>query len=293
MIPSNEHTAFCFIIISQLAFSISNVLWKKPIQIIGVETTIFIRNFFTASAFGLWFLLSQKSITCSYSDFLWCVLICVVSYLGLYFFNRSNEKGDITIIVPIISLNGMVSTLLAFTLLGENVSFQRAIAMILAFAGVIVISFDFTSFSIKKLKNSTWIGFALLAMLFWGISFSFFGFANKTLGVEFFSFLLEGIIFILAGIQIFVIKKQKIFSLIGISSAILWTLALAVCGIVGVYCSNIGFYLVSISSVEYLGTIGFTFPIVMGYFYYKERISFQKWIGVGLVIMGLVVGKLS
>lgn len=124
------------------------------------------------------------------------------------------------------------------------------------------------------------------------ISYSFFGFATKTLGVQFFSFLLEATIFILAGVHFFILKKHTLFEFSENRKSIKWIMAIACCGIVGVYCMNMGFSLVPVNAVEFLNTIGVAFSIFIGHYYYKERITLQKWVGVGFILLGLAVGEL-
>jgi drug/metabolite transporter (DMT)-like permease len=294
IIISNENLALSCTILVTVAFSTSNILWKKPVKLIGTALTIWIRNLLTTLFFGLLFVFSIDKHDFQTIDLALCVCISFISFFGLYFFNKAQEKGNVSVIIPIINTNGLLTTLLAVVLLGEKLSYTRTWAMILSFFGVLLICFErknlkWNDFSFKE----PGVKFAFLAVLFWGFSYTFFGFATKALGVKLFSFVLESTILMSISIRllIFNAKDAKIRTTT-IKSVLPYIFGIASCGCVGVYFSNVSFALVPVTTVEFISTIGYLFPLFFGRWFYNEEISFQKYVGIGFIILGLIIGKM-
>lgn len=288
----HEDLAFYYVLSAALAFGISNVLWKVPVSTLGVVPSIFFRNVLTSIAFGVWFLISGHTVSATWLEWSWTLCICLLSYTGLYFFNRANKEGQVSVIIPIISTNSMVSALVALVFMGESLSLARALGLIVAFAGVFTLSIS-QGHKTQGHIQSHWVWYAIITSLCWGVSFSQFGYATRAMGVEFFNFLLELVICLLAGIQFLAGKGHFHMNFHAQKGAFVWILCIALCGVVGVYGTSMGFYLVPVTTVEYINTLSYVFPVAIGYFVYREKISKYKWLGIALIFAGIFVGKMS
>ena len=129
-----------------------------------------------------------------------------------------------------------------------------------------------------------------MAALFWGISYGFFGWCTKQIGVNLFSALLEVVILILS-ISRFLAGKEKnwldttknnlqVLPLIG---------CIAICGALGVYCGNLGYYHLGVVSMITLNAFSMLIPQLASRFIYKESFSSKRYIAIGLIFCGLLV----
>ncbi len=74
--------------------------------------------------------------------------------------------------------------------------------------------------------------------------------------------------------------------------ALFFLLIISSLGAVGVYCSNLVYATLPVSSIVIVGIFGKIIPVLIGKIFYKEHISRQQYVGIVLQIMALAVFKL-
>ncbi len=279
-------------IIPPLAFGISDSLWKRPVNALGPGKVILIRNVLTTSLLLVPLLLYGNQIALDlipYSHLFLGFLICGISYFGLYFFNKAHQNGPIAILIPICNSNCIISFLIATLFFEQVLSPYRIAGISLILAGTALMSYwEYTQNS--KLSNALCLRYSLLAALFWGISYGFFGWCTQRLGVNLFSVLLEGTILLLS-VGRFVIGKEKGLLIAGKENVkvLLLIVLIAFCGAMGVYSGNLDYSHLGVVSMIVLGAFSMLLPQLAAKFVYKEQFSSKRYIAIGLVFCGLLL----
>jgi|GEM_PF-2837973 Predicted membrane protein len=286
----NISTIVLITLVPPIVFGISDSLWKLPVLALGANQVIFLRNLITSTFLGTVVLIFGNQIDYSsitslqYASVL---VVCITSYFGLFFFNKAHQHGPIAVLIPICSSNCVVSFLLATILFNTTISSNKMIGLLLVIVGVLLISY----WDYKKSVGSTriCIQYSFLAAFFWGVSYTFFQWCSQTVGVNYFSFILECTILVMTTLHLLVMrqrievielyKQKKLTVLIG---------AIACCGAVGVYCGNLGFYQLGLYTMISIGAFAMLLPQLASKFIYKETFNPKKYIAIACIMTGLI-----
>ena len=128
------------------------------------------------------------------------------------------------------------------------------------------------------------VGYALLACILWGVVFFLFKFPVNILGPILTSFIIEFIILICAGFNIFVSKEKLKFN---DNSLWKWLIAAGFFTAIGTIFYNLG---INIANISLVSAIAFSNPLVasiMGAVIYKEKLGLKKYLGILLVVLGI------
>ncbi|NTV23897.1 MAG: DMT family transporter [Nanoarchaeota archaeon] len=109
----------------------------------------------------------------------WIVVSGLIEALAAYFFMKSFEEGEVSIVAPISAAYFFITAILSFLFLSETMSVTKILAIFAILGGITLVSTDLSKIhhvtSVKGVKE------ALLAMLFWGIYFFMLGILKKDL----------------------------------------------------------------------------------------------------------------
>ncbi|WP_448529222.1 EamA family transporter [Raineya sp.] len=284
-----EILALISVAIVHFAFAIADSLWKVPLREVSAEKGIFIRNLWTTTFLGIVAWIMQENHHFSWQDVVFSVLMSFVSYWGLYFFVKSQQYLPLSLIGRFLALSSFFHFWWSIVYYKEPFVWQKAILFGISFFASLLITFK--TGSINAQLQHRGILFAVLAGIFWAISYAFFKETTEKLGPSRFGFILELTILCVSGFQLLWQRKfTQTFTLSG--KSFLFLLLIAFLGALGVYFSNLSYLFVPLSSLLIIRVIGDTLPLAIGVFIYKEKLTYLQYIGIILSLIanwGLMV----
>jgi drug/metabolite transporter (DMT)-like permease len=182
-------------------------------------------------------------------------------------------------VAPISSIN-LFGILTAVVFLKESWSLNYCFAFICICLGIYLIfkaEWHFTS--LRSFFQSS--GGSILASFFWGVSYSLFKYPITWMGVLPFSFLLELCVTLFAGgILVFQNQPWKPMPLLPIR-------VLALCIILGSIFLHISYQTATVTQIIFVSKSQLLMTLFFGQILYKEKLDFQKSIGVLLLIFSI------
>ncbi len=283
-------------LISAFCFGISNAYWKTAGKANNFPTIVFYRGIIATFCFGIiWYILASSNYSTSLiinsetttSQYLKTILLCMVCSLGLIFFLLSLRYSAISMAVPLSSIN-IFSIITAVFILGETFRSVYFISFALAVAGILISQ----SFRFDK-KGRSWnrgTTYALLASLFWGISYALFKFSASWLGAIPLAFILECCVLVTAftWIKLSKIKdfaNQKSLTTNNLKHYII----LAIFLVGGTLFFNLAIQQIPVLVINIFGNFTMVISILAGLLFYKEKLSLKQIIGIVLVITSIAI----
>ena len=206
------------------------------------------------------------------------------SYLAFY---RALAIGPISVVSPIVSGYAAVTVVLAVALLGDRPSPAATLAILIAMAGVVLASADLAQIRSEQRPPLAGILCALLAMVLLGGFVFGVAYHSEGLGWLVPIFLARGCttIFLLLAAA-----RARELDLPDRSPGLLATIALLALLDTGGYVAfNLGTRHADTSIVAAASAPYAVIPIVMGVAVLRERPGRVQWLGVALVLGGLVL----
>lgn len=308
-----ENLALLLALTISIAFGISDALWKIPLRIFSTEICIFVRNIGTTLFLGITAFFAKKAVIFDFNDVFYGIFISCISFFGLYFFGKSQKYSNISLVAPLLILLDFIIFLMGVFYWKESANTSKWLCFGLSLIGSFLISFQYNNYhkdskdSKDNKNNKIGIRYGLLAAVFWGVSYSFFKDTTLRLGVATFGFILEATIFVMSILVMIFMKiffkksqekqRQKIVEnqinqpKVTQQKAVFFLLIISSLGAIGVYCSNLVYITLPISSMVIVGIFGKIIPVLIGKFFYKEHISHQQYAGIVLQMIALAVFK--
>ncbi len=308
-------------VISMICFGFADSLWRGPTQVFGAARTILFRNFFVLLVILPYYLLTERRSFISTDAVLATFGISILSYLGLYFFAKATKAGLTSVVVPVSSTNTLFTLLLHIIILDNAlINGIAGFGIGLTVLGLIMLKVNWRNgkFDLVLLKESGF-RYALLAALFWGVSFGYSWFAVTFVGPALFSLIQEGIILLLAAGHSFVLlflnssSENRFKRQLGLfeheldahtqngQSGSKWKLSrqwkqysfviglIGILGAIGSLFNTIALDKASINTVTGIVVIAPLISVFFGQLYYGERLSLQQKIAIFLIIAGVFV----
>ncbi|MBE2272377.1 MAG: DMT family transporter [Anaerolinea sp.] len=213
----------------------------------------------------------------------------LLNMLGAYCLYRAFEIGLMAVVSPICASYGALTAILAF-FSGERLPAIRVIGVAAAVIGVLLTASLLTLFNPDVLHQRSLrrgIGWALAGALLYGVVFWVFGFAvtpylggilpvflNRST-----TFVVLFVVSLLTGASLAVPRKHEIAPVltIGVLDTIAYVALLS------------GSVAGAVSIVTVLSSLYTTVTVVLAAFLLHERLHPSQWIGVGLILSGIVL----
>lgn len=279
---STHNMGILFNLLSNLFFGFSNAFWKKALTSAPFYTLIFLRGIITSTLFGVvWYVLGPP-LGNSVFPYLQAIGLAFVSFWGLFFFVKGVEKGVTNITAPIANLN-------SFGLIVANVYLHEAwksayyISFLLAIIGIFFI-YQFNSHRYTRAQIKSSIVYGLLASVFWGISYTLFRIPILAIGPLAFSFLLELIVCLCAGVYAWRIGPISV-----LPKTLVPILILALCIFGGTLFSSLSYELLPVTAISFYSKSQIIFTLVISYFLNNEKLAARQWFGVLCLILSVFV----
>ena len=275
-----------FGLLTMLGYGISNAMVKVVVQKIGPVRTTFFRNTLVSVILFvvMLFYISQTDFN------LWFIVIAIsISFLGyipLITFYKALNVGKVGVIAPIANSSFIITVILSVVFFSEKLQSLQIAAIVFVLIGIILISIDF-----KELKNSgvkklaAGVPLAMLTCILWGLVFFLLKIPVNVIGPVLTSLILEVGIMIWSGLHLGV-KKERLR--MPDKKTLLMVSGVAIFTALGTLCYNLG---IEIASVSIVVALGFSSPLVAtiyGRLVYKEKLGMIQYLGILVVLFGVV-----
>ena len=216
------------------------------------------------------------------------ILLTITSFLsvfGLLAFFKSLKVGKLSIVAPISGSWSIITVLIGVLFLNEALSTLQILGVILIILGTILTSFklkDMLNLKLDKLVPGS--GYAIMAMLIWGVFYAAVGILSKQLGWLYPIFIVTLGSAILLLIYSLIKRVDLSFPTKLSGLLLLWvvigTIAFAFYGL-GV---NYGY----ISLVSPIAAAAPFIAVILSVLLFKEKLEINEVVGIIFIIIGLV-----
>ncbi|MBN1331565.1 DMT family transporter [Candidatus Dojkabacteria bacterium] len=286
---SDNLLAFVLSLVAMFMFGYGNAVTKKYAMNLGAVRLLVYRGFLNVVFLSIILLFFLNQTTLDKTNLLKGGALIAVSYLGLMFFNKSVEAGKVGIVVPVSAARILVSAFVAVSLLDDTLNLFQIFAIVIIFSGVALLSLDFGQLKNSDIfKLSSGIPYALLAAVFWGATLPFFGYFGERLGVVFFTFFTELIVWTEGMIQTkssgkaLKLDKEE-FKVNG------WgILMISISSVIGGLAVTQAY---TIGNAGIVGAISGASPLVAviaAWMFFAEKLSLKQYFAIALVIGGII-----
>lgn len=177
---------FLFGFFISLCFGASDALSKGvTARISAYKTTVYI---LALSGVVTLFpgLFVRSSFAPSFESLLLLVFIAVTTYLAFFGLYRAYSKGMLSLTAPIANSYPAFSTVLSVLLLGASFSPDSIVALIIVMIGIVLVSTSISDLRLRLFGRgkafAPGVGSAIFAAIFFGSSWTAFGYASQILG---------------------------------------------------------------------------------------------------------------
>jgi drug/metabolite transporter (DMT)-like permease len=273
-------------LIAMLCWGVADFLQAIPIRKIGSLKTMFLGSLLgliiTIIFFIYYLLIGKFSITST--DFILLCIGALFDSMAIYFFLRSFEIGEISIVAPISASYSFVTITLAILFLGERLSFAKIIATIVIISGIMLTSTDLRK--LKSLHTVKGVKESLVALFGWGIYFFIIGIVSKT--IDFMNlFIVTGLVngLIMSGFAAVkggIVKLKDLnsnLSLIFIANAVIYTIAW--------FAINYGVTKDLVSLVTPVSSLYPAITVILAVLVFREKLLSNQKLGILTILAGI------
>jgi len=270
------------------------ILWgiNDYLLTLAVRKTGVFRTYLWERFIGLIFLIIlylfffYEPIPWSFTIASFVIIMTLSGTIGQIAFYKGLKKGNVSVVSPLANSWPLVTVLVSIIFLKEAPTMLQILAIIILLFGGALISFRYKDlFSINIKKAAVGVPYALVALLCWGIYFVFLDLLVERIG-WFLPIFLGTILIIVSALPYAKITNKNI----SIPTNVLIILIFA-----GVF-EDIALFLYAIAvSSEFnfliapLGALVPLITIILAWILLKEKLVFNQYIGIIVVLVGLVL----
>ena len=286
--------SYLFGLLSAISFGISNTYWKKAAISVSFPGLVFFRGIIASFCFGcIWLIFSTTNNlpnslinpNASINQYTLTILLCLVCSLGLVCYLKSLEYSQVSISVPLSSIN-IFGILTAVFVLHEKFLPIYYFSFSIGIMGVLLSqSYTISSSKINWNRGGT---YSILASLFWGSSYTLFKFSSNWVGAIPLAFILEFSVVITALIWIQISEKEffKTKTILSPQNRTHYII-LALFLLCGTLFFNLAVQKIPILIINIFGFFTLLVSISTGLLYYKEKLSLKQAIGILCLLISI------
>ncbi len=214
------------------------------------------------------------------------ILLSVVQLLSFLAYNEGLKIGNSSLVGTIAGAFTAVVVILSLIFLGEKLSAQQLVSIIVIFTGLFLSSINFSDLKIRKSIINKGTIFALLAMAGWAIYFTFIKIPIREAGFFWPSYVTSvvgALFFVVFGLRR--IKVPKLSYLSGFPAVFLSSALLTI----GSFSFNFG---ISRSLSSIVAPIAGAYPALfalLAFLIFKDPITGQQKTGMVIVLLGVIL----
>ena len=285
-----------FVLIGAFCFALSNAYWKKVTQTIPYQVGMFFRGIFASVVFAiLYFGFRDTSFFTGWTvrplaidqQFLLTIAICVFNIFGLLFFLRGIQKAPVSIVVPVSALK-VFTILTAVFVVGEVWKMPYLYAFVLSTGGLLFLYLEGSSQASSK-EQKMGVLYGLASSFFWGSSYALYTYPIQWWGPLGFSFVIETTAMLFG--LVLIIKDGLLSSLHKYIKAthIQTYIVQGILLVAGGLAINISYQYLPIMVINILIISSQLLSVLLGFMFFKERLSLKQWFGLILIIASFFV----
>jgi drug/metabolite transporter (DMT)-like permease len=212
----------------------------------------------------------------------------IIDIIGYIYFYRGLSVGLVGVVSPISAMFAAITVLLSVLILGESITALQVFSIILIVTGCFLVSTDIREFlKFKSSKLAEGVKEGLIAMVSWGIMATFIALAVREVG--WFMPILVMRVFVIFPFLIFAKVKKIPLKFTSNKTLVALIAFMAILDIAGFVAFNMG---VSGSQAAIVAPVSAAYPLIsifLAYFFLKERMVLNQYVGAGIAIAGLVM----
>ncbi len=213
------------------------------------------------------------------------ILLGALGILPFMMLYESINKGNASINGTIAAAYGVVSILIAAIFLHSKINVITGILILFVFVGVVLVSINFKSTSLKTIFKDKGVPYALMACLLWGIYYAFIKIPISTLGW----FIPAYVTWLTFPIGILYMKIRKIPLVLPPTNKLrLYQLLNALLILTGIFAFN---YALTLSSIPIVVGISSGYPllfVIIASLVFKDKLDKQQLIGLIIGLIGII-----
>jgi len=225
--------------------------------------------------------LDEITLVPTFNDWVVCIIICLFSFWGLYFYTQALQNGRISFITPLNSISPIFSFITSLIIFNEVLSISKYASLIVIIVGLFLHQKNkWIDFKISKE-----VLFTLLFSIIWGISFILYLIPIKKFGVLNFSIILE--ICVLAScIGLLYVKEKRIIPLTQSKSHLLLCMLMGFLVAGGSLLSNFTLTVLPVSMNVLIGLVFEILVLAIGLYFFREKLNTKDWVLIGFATIG-------
>jgi drug/metabolite transporter (DMT)-like permease len=285
--------AIIFGIIAMLGYGLGNAISKKAAVRLSPQKTIFYSTFVSAAILAVVLL---HEIFCKHSPgistkqpglyILLAILISIFGYIPPMFFYKALKTGKVGIITPVANSGFIFTVILALIFLGDRMNALQFAAIVVVFAGIILVSLEPNGLKLKDIfRLANGVHYAIIACLLWGITFFLFKITTAALGAITNAFIIEATVAAAAAAHMLFSKESFRLPEKSLRPS-LFFIGLFIA--IGTLFYNLGISQDNVSIVAAFVAAGPAVTIVYGRFVFRERLTCLQYLGALVTLAGII-----
>lgn len=285
-----------FVLIGAFCFALSNAYWKKVTQTIPYQVGMFFRGIFASLVFSiLYFGCRETALFTGWTvrplamdqHLLFTIALCIFNIFGLLFFLRGIQKAPVSIVVPVSALK-VFTILTAVFIVGEVWKTPYLYAFILSTGGLLFLYLE-GSARASSIEQKTGVLYGLASSFFWGSSYALYTYPIQWWGPLGFSLVIETTAMLFG---LVLIIRDGLFSSLHqyIQATHIQTyIVQGILLVTGGLAINISYQYLPIMVINILIISSQLLSVLLGFMFFKERLSVKQWLGLVLIIASFFV----
>ncbi len=272
-------------------YGICDFLAKRTIDRIGALQTLLYAQIIGAG-FVSFYLVKEPSLPVFSTFRIVCVLLfgffSAIGYLALF---KALELGKLSIVSPIVSSFAMISAVVSFLFFGEAFSQLKTLALSLVLSGIALTSFD-----IRDLRGrspaaglSKGVPQAIVSAVVFGLFFPFWD--RFVEGEGWAVWIMLDRVIVAAFLIVYSSSSGKELTLPREGGIVFWLILIALLDAIGFF-GNTWALSASVDTTSIVAAVSSAYPLVAGSLAFgllKERLAMNQYVGIGVIISGLVL----
>ena len=215
------------------------------------------------------------------------IALCIFNIFGLLFFLRGIQKAPVSIVVPVSALK-VFTILTAVFVVGEVWKMPYLYAFVLSTGGLLFLYLEGSSHA-SSTEQKTGVLYGLASSFFWGSSYSLYTYPIQWWGPLGFSFVIETTAMLFG--LVLIIRDGLLSSLHQYIKAthIQTYIVQGILLVTGGLAINISYQYLPIMVINILIISSQLLSVLLGFMFFKERLSVKQWVGLVLIIASFFV----
>ena len=280
-------------LMGMFGWGICDFLAKKTVVEIGAVKTLILTNLIGAGLMTIYLIKYPSLPDLSISNLVGVGIFGLLWAAAYLSFFRGLKVGKASVVGPVTSSYVILSAIISFVFLKEAYTLGKILTLSIIILGILSTSLDIKSLRNMKgdKKTSQGIPEALFCMLLFGISFPFWGIFMNQSGWIILIILVKLIISLAIKTYAMMLPKAGISTKNRSSIPWAWIFGIALFEAIGFGGVSWGFSVTSdtTSTIVAISSAYSVITVLLAFFLLKERLRSNQYIGIGLIITGVIL----